>query len=357
MKIFDFKYLLPFGKTAAIILILPILAGCKSEQPKPAQVFKEEIRIKTTPVKDQGKSELCWAYAMLATIESQHLAQGDSVNLSSAFVARMMLKEQARKYYFSRGSQPINMRGMGPMLIHFIENYGAEPYDSYEDAKDLNFKVLNKKIMHQAKTCAIQGKGLTVFEEKLEDELDKQMGYMPGKFVHMLGAEYTPLEFAHSVCAPEEYQFFTSFTHHPFGQYFKLETPDNKMNDSFYNIRLEHMMSLIEKTLKFGRPVFWEGDTSEEGFSFQKGIATLPKGININQSNRQREFERLKTTDDHAMELVGIAQDEKGKKYFIAKNSWGTDNPYKGFMYLSYEYVAMKTICIGISGPKPPVLE
>ena len=32
--------------------------------------------ISTTPVKDQGNSELCWAYGMLTTIESEHIMKG-----------------------------------------------------------------------------------------------------------------------------------------------------------------------------------------------------------------------------------------------------------------------------------------
>lgn len=46
------------------------------------------------------------------------------------------------------------------------------------------------------------------------------------------------------------------------------------------------------------------------------------------------------------MELCGLAHDRHGRLFFIAKNSWGTNNPYGGFMYLSYNYVRLKTIGI-----------
>ena len=39
-----------------------------------------------------------------------------------------------------------------------------------------------------------------------------------------------------------------------------------------------------------------------------------------------------------------LAHNEKGYKYFICKNSWGKNNPFGGFMYLSYNYVRLKTI-------------
>ena len=50
--------------------------------------------------------------------------------------------------------------------------------------------------------------------------------------------------------------------------------------------------------------------------------------------------------DDHCMVLIGIAHDENGKRYYIAKNSWGTGNQYGGLMYLSDQYVMMKTVAI-----------
>lgn len=92
----------------------------------------------------------------------------------------------------------------------------------------------------------------------------------------------------------------------------------------------------------------WEGDTSESSCRLQAGIATLEEK-NITQKKRQQAFERLRTTDDHAMELIGIAINKKGEKYFIAKNSYGPKQGVQGYVYLSYDYIAMKTIAIGFS--------
>ena len=46
------------------------------------------------------------------------------------------------------------------------------------------------------------------------------------------------------------------------------------------------------------------------------------------------------------MALIGLAHDAEGRRYYIAKNSWGTHNRYGGFMFLSADYVRLKTICI-----------
>ena len=115
-------------------IICSVLLFSACSQPKKTQKrnpFVTEICLKTTPVKDQGRSSLCWLYAMLATIETNHLMQGDSVNLSTDYVARQLLMESARRYYLSRGTTPINMRGMGTRLLTLIQTYGAVPFDDY----------------------------------------------------------------------------------------------------------------------------------------------------------------------------------------------------------------------------------
>ena len=61
---------------------------------------------------------------------------------------------------------------------------------------------------------------------------------------------------------------------------------------------------------------------------------------------RQEEFESYATTDDHLMHIVGKAKDQDGTEYYIVKNSWGEISPYKGYLYMSKAYVAMKTVAI-----------
>ena len=304
--------------------------------------FSTEVMLKTTPVKDQGQSELCWVYAMLATIETEHLMQGDSINLSPDYIARMWLAEQARFCYLSKGKHTISMRGIPSMTLGLLEQYGLEPYDAYHNFDGVNYRVLARKAMQIARAST----SLAILDTHMADILDHDIGYLP-RTLFMLGTEYTPLEFAHSVCLPGEYEALTSFSHHPFNQKFILETPDNQLHDSFMNVPLDSMMMHIEQSLRKGHPVCWEGDISEPGFNTAAGCATLDKeSMPITQQQRQRAFETLQTTDDHCMELCGIAHDIKGNKYFIAKNSWGKTRPFSGFMYLSFNYVRAKTIAV-----------
>jgi cysteine peptidase len=46
------------------------------------------------------------------------------------------------------------------------------------------------------------------------------------------------------------------------------------------------------------------------------------------------------------MEIIGLAHDQHGRRFFLCKNSWGTGNRYRGFMFLSEPYVQMKTVAV-----------
>lgn len=337
-------------RTVITLFVALLLVSCgrkSAYRPVSDNHFTTEVLLKTTPVKDQGRSDLCWDYAMLATIETEHLMQGDSVNLSPDFVARQLIEEEGDRLYLTHKGR-ISLRGTAPTLIHLINVYGLNHYDAFHADSTVDYTLICRKILPMAKGS----RTLEQFRERMGILLDGAVHAVTPR-VYMFGAVYTPLEFAHSVCRPDEYSAFTSFTHHPFGMAFPLEIPDNRYSDTFINVPIDSLMQIITSNIRKGHPVCWEGDISETGFSFNKGIAVLSEPLSGNvQEERQREFENHLTTDDHCMEIVGIAHNDKGQKFFIMKNSWGTDNPYHGFMYVSFDYVKLKTI--GIVTPYNP---
>ena len=67
----------------------------------------------------------------------------------------------------------------------------------------------------------------------------------------------------------------------------------------------------------------------------------------VTQEMRQKGYETFVTTDDHLMHLTGIVKDQNGTKYFVTKNSWGTErNPFGGYLNMSESFVRAKTIYI-----------
>ena len=243
-------------KQVFYLLLAILLVGCAQPESKH---FTHEVLNRMTPIKDQGDSETCWIYAMLATIETEHLAWGDSVNLSPYYIEKMMEQEP---------DAPKSKRGECTTLLRLIEKYGIVGYDA----------------MRKVETPA-------------------------PKWVFMLGATYTPQEFAHSVCKPGEYLQLMCDDDKPYYEESELEVEDNWLHDRYLNIPMDSMIIKTEQAVRQHHGVCWENE-------------------------------------DHAMAIVGIAHDDKGEKYFIMKNSWGKDRPYGGLEYISFEDFRSETVAI-----------
>lgn len=66
----------------------------------------------------------------------------------------------------------------------------------------------------------------------------------------------------------------------------------------------------------------------------------------ITQEMRQLSFDDYSTTDDHGMQIYGIAEDQEGNKFYMVKNSWGQTGPYNGLWYASDSFIRYKTLSI-----------
>ena len=319
-------------------------SGGEKTKLKPER-FHIDIKLKTTPIKNQGASDLCWIYAMLATIDTEHLMSGDSVDLSAIFLGRRFLEEQALRHYANKNA-PVALRGVMPTTLRLLQRYGAMPFTSYRQPKDVKLNSLAQQLQQRSDQARAHRKGMKSLEEDTRRLLDDAIGPVPS-WVFMLGCQYTHLEFAHSICQPNEYTALTSFTHHPFDSKFVLEVPDNFNGEEFLNVPIDTLMAYIDHALHTQHPVCWEGDTSEPGFGH--GIARLPKGHQtVTQDSRQRMFDHFDTTDDHCMAIIGLAHDNHGKKYYICKNSWGKSIPYGGYVFMEDDYLKAKTIAVVI---------
>lgn len=295
-----------------LFLFVIFLSACGARlEDKEPEGFVVDTMLPITPVKDQGKSDLCWAYAMLATIETEHLEMGDSINLSTDYIGRMVLEEQARERFESNGSRDISMRGIGPMLLRMIRKYGAFPYDSYYAHTPINYKVLANKVTALVDLHLNRHSDWERCEQELHQLLDTEIGWLPN-FVFMLGMEYTPLEFAHSVCRKDEYVALSTDDDREPGEVFVPQLADNQYQQEAMNMPADSIARLAVRSIKEHHPVFWEGGPN----------------------------------DNHAVALVGLGHDKDGKRYFIAKNSWGVDNATGGLLYIPVGYVRSHTALV-----------
>ena len=229
-------------RSVVFMVVALLLTGCSDRPPKE---YVHDVLLPMTPIKDQGQSQLCWAYAMLATIETEHILRGDSVNLSAVYVGRMLKRN--------------NQRAMGQTALNILQRDGVVGYDV------------------------------------LPDDATKELS--TPKWVFMLGARYTPKEFAHSVCAPDEYLSLTCWPDSPYYKKVEVPVPDNWEHNRLLNIPLDTLKAHVDRALQHRHPVCWE-------------------------------------SRGHAMAIVGLAHDSQKQHYYVMKNSWGTDQPHGGLVYM-----------------------
>ena len=349
--------------------------------------FTEEVRIPTTPVKNQASTGTCWCFATTSFMESELLRMGKGTyDLSEMFIVRQKYMNQLQDNYLRRGRGNIGQGSLSHTFMNAFRQVGIVPEEVYSginyDSKTHNHVELAKYMKAIATTAIDMKKRSPEYFELINSLFDIYMGQLPEKFTYQ-GKEYTPKSFAESLgLNMDDYIELTSFTHHPYYEAFELEVPDNWEHARMYNLPLDELIAVTDHALRNGYTVCWDGDVSEKGFSFKNGVAINPEvkkiedysttdrarfekmgegerleevykfekpfpEVQVTPEIRQEGFEAFVTTDDHLMHLTGIAKDQNGTKYYITKNSWGTErNTFGGYLNMSESFVRAKTIYI-----------
>lgn len=349
--------------------------------------FTEVVTVPATPVKNQAATGTCWCFATTSFMESELLRMGKGTyDLSEMFIVRQKYMNQLQDNYLRRGDGNIGQGSLSHTFMNAYRQVGIVPEEVYTginyDSERHNHSEM-VRYLHALADVAVKTKARSPEYYKLVDNLfDTYLGKLPEKFTYK-GKEYTPKTFAESLGLDmDDYIELTSFTHHPYYVKFDVEVPDNWEHSLMYNLPLDEMMETVDYALKNGYTVCWDGDVSEKGFSFTNGVAINPEvkkvedlsntdrarfeklgekerleevfkferpypEINVTPEVRQAGFESFVTTDDHLMHLTGITKDQDGTKYYITKNSWGTNrNKFGGYLNMSESFVRAKTIYV-----------
>ena len=337
------------------------------QEKKPAEVkpeFQMTIlkQIPATSVKSQASTGTCWCFATTSMLESELMRLGKGeVGLSEMFTINNVYAEKASQYVKFHGTCNFADGGAQHDVMNSIKKFGIVPRDIYPG---LNYGETSHKHgeLNAVLSGIVQtvvknpnGKISPVWMKGINGVLDAYLGEKPLSFSYN-GKMMTPKEFAKELgINPDDYVEFSSYTHHPFYEKFVLEVPDNWAQQAMYNVPIDDLMEIIDYSLNKGISISWEADISDLGFKegFGRIMADWSDVNNpqspekeITQVDRQYMFDSYQLTDDHAMHLTGIAQDQFGNKYYLEKNSWGEGGKFKGYSYLSVPFMRMRTMSI-----------
>lgn len=348
-----------------------------SDKSKESFKFTDVINLANTSVKNQGSSGTCWSYSGNSFLESEMIRIGKQpVEISQIFTARNAYVEKGKNYVRMHGAVTLGDGGSLHDVTNMLKKYGAVPQEVYTG---LNYGTAKNKFAEMAALT----EGLLVAAVKnpngeltpnwikaYEAVIDSYLGQVPQNFNYK-GKNYTPQTFAKEVVGlnADEYVEFSSYSNVPYYTKTMLMVPDNWSFDMIYNVRLNDMTDIIDNALKNGYTVAWATDVSEKSFSWKNGIAYVPTKkvdemtpeekenmfngpkpeMEITEEIRQKAFDNYQTTDDHGMHIVGVSKDQDGKEYYIVKNSWGATNDYKGYLYVTKNFIKYKSTALMVN--------
>lgn len=343
-----------------------------------------------TSIKNQNQAGTCWCYSSLAFIESELLRMGKGeFDFSEMYLVHNTYLDRADKAVRTHGDVSFSQGGSFYDVIYGMEAFGLVPEEemrpgvmygkelsNHNELSAVSDAVVAAIAKGRHRSLQTDAEGMPLWKKAIESIHDIYLGVRPEKFTYN-GKEYTPKSFYEELgLNAEDYVSLTSYTHHPFYESFVLEIQDNWRWSKSYNLPIDELMQVFDNAIMEGYTIAWGSDVSEQGFT-RMGTAVLPeesagtdlqgsdmaKWLNlseeekkntpkpttqrwVSQEERQLAYDNWETTDDHGMQIYGIAKDQNGTEYYMVKNSWGEAGTYKGIWYASKAFVRYKTMNI-----------
>ena len=375
-------------KIFGLALGLIMATGAMAQEFTPEFTVVKENPI--TSIKNQNQSGTCWCYSPLAFIESELLRMGKGeYDFSEMFIVHNTYLDRAEKAVRTHGDVSFAQGGSFYDVIYGMEAFGLVPeaemrpgvmygmeLSNHNELTAVSNAVVDAIAKGSHRSLQVSPDGEMLWKKSIEAIHDIYLGVRPESFTYN-GKEYTPKSFYESLgLNASDYVSLTSYTHYPFYTTFALEIPDNWRWAQSYNLPIDELMEVFDNAIMEGYTVAWGSDVSEKGFTRQ-GTAVLPEDANgadlqgsdmakwlnlteeekkntpmpstqkwVSQEERQRAYNNWETTDDHGMQIYGIAKDQNGTEYYMVKNSWGEAGTYKGLWYVSKAFVRYKTMNI-----------
>ena len=386
-------------KFFVLALGLMMATGAMAGEAKPKKQAEQSEGIQFTVVKEnpitsiknQNRAGTCWCYSSLAFIESELLRMGKGeCDFSEMFLVHNTYLDRADKAVRTHGDVSFAQGGSFYDVIYGMEAFGLVPeaemrpgvmygmeLSNHNELSAVSDAVVAAIAKGKLRSLQVSPDGEMLWKKAIEAIHDIYLGERPEKFTYN-GVEYTPKSFYESLgLNADDYVSLTSYTHHPFYSAFALEIPDNWRWAQSYNLPIDELMEVFDYAIMNGYTIAWGSDVSEDGFT-REGTAILPdvdkasaeldgsdmaKWLKmteaerkskpmavaqkwVSQEERQLGYDNRETTDDHGMQIYGIAKDQKGTEYYMVKNSWGEAGTYKGIWYASKAFVRYKTMNI-----------
>ncbi len=209
---------------------------------------------------------------------------------------------------------------------------------------------MNQAILDKVQYYVKSGRGnMTTagYRKDIEEILSNTMGKAPDTFTYNK-KQYTPKSFASEMIGinPDDYVEITSYSHHPFYSKCILEIESNWNNNYYLNLPINDFINTIDYALSHNFSVCWDGDIYN---GYNEGFAMLNDSTKtITQQMRQTAFDNYTTKDVHNMHIIGIAENDKGNRFYIIKNSSDAKN-CGGYLYMSKQYLLLKTISVMVN--------